>query len=368
MKTQSNSKLSTFNKSVLSIAIISVITGGLFALENYRTEKERVEFSDQVSLYTVPEKVDGELLVQNVFYNDLKDSSLTTTDINQLAEIAEENLLLTDEKTAPEVALIVQDNAFDVDVIAKQSISKTLTNHESSNHKSTNSKPSNNKPNAKQSAEILFELSSAKLTPEYKLVLIEMAENIKVESNALWQIVGHTDRSGRAAYNLKLAQQRAKNVFNFLKQQGVNESNLTLVSLGEYQATQSKSTAYNRNLRKVEVLPYQAKLEKLALTLHKRSKADQVMKVAAMSNKKTEENNANSKQQNSSLLIDKSSSLLIDKNKTPLKTEVASEEDKKSDNTKIETLIENKGQLQDQPVANKVLFNSNITLANKTSE
>ena len=368
MKTQSNSKLSTFNKSVLSITIISVITGGLFALENYRTEKERGEFSDQVSLYTDFEKVDEELLVQNVFYNNLNDSSLTTTDINQLAKIAEQNLLLSDEKAAPDVALIAQDNAPKVDVIAKQSISKEpTTNSKLTHHQSANNK-SKAELSAEHSAEVLFELSSTKLTPEYKLVLIEMAEKIKAESNALWQIVGHTDRSGRAAYNLKLAQQRAKNVLDFLKQQGVNENNLTLVSLGEYQATQSKSTAYNRNLRKVEVLPYQANIEKLALTLHKRNKVDQVIQVAAMANTKTEENNVNIKQQNASLLTDKNSSLLTEQNKAAQKTEVASESDKKTDNTKIEALIENKEQLMGQPMANKILFNSSITLANNTSE
>ena len=355
MKTQSNSKLSTLNKSVLSIAIISVITGGLFALENYRTEKERGEFAEQVSLYTDLEKVDEELLVQNVFYNDLNDSSLITTDINQLAKIAEQNLLLSDEKVAPDVALIVQNNAPKIDVSVKQSISKEPTNSKLAHHQSIS-----NKSKAELSAEVLFELSSTKLTPEYKLVLIEMAENIKAEGNALWQIVGHTDRSGRAAYNLKLAQQRAKNVLNFLKQQGVNENNLTLVSLGEYQATQSKSTAYNRNLRKVEVLPYQANIEKLALTLHKQNKAEQVIKVTAIASTKTEENNVNIKQQEASLLTEQ--------NKAAQKTEVASEPDKKTDNTKIKGLIENKEQLIGQPMANKILFNSNITLANNTSE
>ena len=120
--------------------------------------------------------------------------------------------------------------------------------------------------------DVLFALSSAPITPEYKLALSKIAEQIKnQDNNKTWQLIGHTDKSGHVLYNLQLAKKRAQNVANFLIEQGVDEKQLKLVTLGEYEATQvATNSTYNKGLRRVQVVEYKPEVDALAVKLQKR--------------------------------------------------------------------------------------------------
>ncbi|MFT6925744.1 MAG: outer membrane protein OmpA-like peptidoglycan-associated protein [Psychromonas sp.] len=59
---------------------------------------------------------------------------------------------------------------------------------------------------------------------------IKMAAKSK---QSIWQIVGHADQSGSAEFNLQLAAQRAQAVADFLLDKGVQAAQLSVLSLGE---------------------------------------------------------------------------------------------------------------------------------------
>ncbi|HDG67985.1 MAG TPA: hypothetical protein ENG11_02425, partial [candidate division Zixibacteria bacterium] len=93
---------------------------------------------------------------------------------------------------------------------------------------------------------IFFEFNSAKLLPEsigeLQRVLKLMQENpdIKVE------IAGHTDSIGTESYNLKLSQQRADAVKEWLVQHGIDSSRIIAKGYGESQPIADNGTEEGR--------------------------------------------------------------------------------------------------------------------------
>jgi len=66
-----------------------------------------------------------------------------------------------------------------------------------------------------------FALNSAQLTPESTEVLDNTARQLNKYPELVVEVRGYTDSTGSAAYNLKLSQQRAESVRNYLKEHGV---------------------------------------------------------------------------------------------------------------------------------------------------
>ena len=65
---------------------------------------------------------------------------------------------------------------------------------------------------------------------------------------------GHTDNTGRAEYNMELSEKRAKSVYNYLTQQGVESNRFTTKWYGEDQPKHDNSTADGRSKnRRVEI-------------------------------------------------------------------------------------------------------------------
>ncbi|TEW55329.1 OmpA family protein [Psychromonas sp. RZ22] len=253
MKKNTQKSLSNFNKAVLSVVVLSAITGGLVLLEEYRTERSASQYTDQLTEYTLVE-TSQQTANENVTYLTQKqDDSLLTTDAQQLAAIAENNLL--------------------DDAVVDDTQMQTTEQHESHKLAAVNEQAigSASSVDKIESNNVLFKLSSAKIAPEYKIQLLEVAEQIKAQnSDQKWQVIGHTDRSGRATYNLSLAKKRAQNVATFLIDHGVNAEQLSLVTLGEYEASSQIHQAYNHQLRRVQIKQYQPELDKLAMTIQKR--------------------------------------------------------------------------------------------------
>jgi outer membrane protein OmpA-like peptidoglycan-associated protein len=70
------------------------------------------------------------------------------------------------------------------------------------------------------------------------------------------EVAGHTDSKGSDAYNMKLSQQRAEAVRNFLISRGVAADRLTAKGYGESQPVADNATEEGRfQNRRVELYP-----------------------------------------------------------------------------------------------------------------
>ncbi|MFT7052479.1 MAG: outer membrane protein OmpA-like peptidoglycan-associated protein [Psychromonas sp.] len=120
---------------------------------------------------------------------------------------------------------------------------------------------------------VLFALGSAQIKPDYFTVLSATAKQIKMsvkDEQIVWQIVGHADHSGTAQFNLKLAKQRAQTVADFLLNKGVEQAQLSVLSLGESApVTLDPIRTSNPVDRRVEIHLYQAEIATLAKQLNR---------------------------------------------------------------------------------------------------
>lgn len=101
---------------------------------------------------------------------------------------------------------------------------------------------------------ILFAFDSYELAQEYDTMLIEMAAFI--QSNNAFQIFvdGHTDDSGKLAYNSKLSKKRALAVKRFLIKQGVKPTDFVVAYYGPEKPVATNDTREGRKLnRRVEI-------------------------------------------------------------------------------------------------------------------
>ena len=98
-----------------------------------------------------------------------------------------------------------------------------------------------------------FETNSAILTADARDTLRRVAEALRGEPNLRAEIAGHTDSTGADDYNLRLSQQRAESVREFLVSEGVEASRLVARGYGETQPVADNSTTTGRALnRRVE--------------------------------------------------------------------------------------------------------------------
>lgn len=81
---------------------------------------------------------------------------------------------------------------------------------------------------------IQFDFNSARVRPESQQALAQLAQALLSSElmDSRFAVEGHTDAQGRADYNLKLSQQRALAVRDFLKTKGVVADRLAAVGKG----------------------------------------------------------------------------------------------------------------------------------------
>ena len=264
MTTQSQKLSSNLKTSLLCIVALSTLTGGLILLEDYRATREAEQFSEHLKQYNQPALSITKDNQTKIFFQQNQDNSLLTTDADELAKIAEQNLVA---KQSNLLARSVNDEV-NSDIRAG-----AIQQQDLNSKKEEKIDPSN--------MNILFSLSSSQISPEYKLQLLDIADYINAQGKQTkWQVVGHTDKSGRAIYNLQLAKERADNVVNFLVEHGVQPTQLTLFTLGEYKAMQMANSTYNATLRKVQVMPYESSIEKLAKMIRLDNQQDKKQQLA----------------------------------------------------------------------------------------
>ncbi len=102
-------------------------------------------------------------------------------------------------------------------------------------------------------AVVHFDFDSDVIKPEAAAILNQHIAFLNANAGAKVLIAGHTDERGSREYNMSLGERRAAAVRNYLSQNGVNVSNVEIISYGEEQpvATGSNEAAWSQNRRAV---------------------------------------------------------------------------------------------------------------------
>ncbi|WP_297800234.1 OmpA family protein, partial [uncultured Brevundimonas sp.] len=80
---------------------------------------------------------------------------------------------------------------------------------------------------------VYFDFDRSDLTAEARSVVTQAANYAKTGAPTQILVVGHTDTSGNAAYNLRLSNRRSQTVADALVAQGVNGGVISLDGKGE---------------------------------------------------------------------------------------------------------------------------------------
>jgi outer membrane protein OmpA-like peptidoglycan-associated protein len=104
-------------------------------------------------------------------------------------------------------------------------------------------------------ADVLFETGKYALSTDAQLKLAKLSGIIQAHPGLNLAIEGYTDTTGGADFNMKLSQQRADSVRQFLIAQGLSADTITSKGLGEADPIADNSTAAGRKLnRRVEII------------------------------------------------------------------------------------------------------------------
>lgn len=103
--------------------------------------------------------------------------------------------------------------------------------------------------------DILFATDSAAVRPDLQRDLRAMADNLQNYSDSRVEVIGHTDSTGPADYNLRLSQRRADSVANVLVGAGVASWRIDAFGRGEDEPVATNLTAEGRTQnRRVEII------------------------------------------------------------------------------------------------------------------
>jgi outer membrane protein OmpA-like peptidoglycan-associated protein len=104
-------------------------------------------------------------------------------------------------------------------------------------------------------ADVLFQTGKYALSQDAQLKLAKLSGIIQAHPGLNLAIEGHTDTTGSADFNMKLSQQRADTVREFLISQGMSSDTITAKGMGEENPVADNSTAAGRKLnRRVEII------------------------------------------------------------------------------------------------------------------
>ncbi len=103
---------------------------------------------------------------------------------------------------------------------------------------------------------VQFEHNSAALSPEIEKILDEIHSILEKYENVQLRIAGHTDSTGEADYNLRLSENRAKNVAEYMiSHSGIPRENISYEGKGHKKPVADNSTPAGRaKNRRVEII------------------------------------------------------------------------------------------------------------------
>lgn len=101
---------------------------------------------------------------------------------------------------------------------------------------------------------ITFAVDQSSINPAFQNTLNGVALVLQKYNRTLVDIVGYTDSTGSASYNLALSQRRAQSVATYLGRQGVNQQRFYVDGQGESNPVASNATEAGRaQNRRVEI-------------------------------------------------------------------------------------------------------------------
>jgi outer membrane protein OmpA-like peptidoglycan-associated protein len=104
-------------------------------------------------------------------------------------------------------------------------------------------------------ADVLFETGKYALSQDAQLKLAKLSGMIQAHPGLNLAIEGHTDTTGTPDFNMKLSQQRADAVREFLTKQGMSSDTITAKGMGQDSPVADNSTPAGRKLnRRVEII------------------------------------------------------------------------------------------------------------------
>jgi outer membrane protein OmpA-like peptidoglycan-associated protein len=104
-------------------------------------------------------------------------------------------------------------------------------------------------------SDVLFDTGSFTLKPGAREKLAKVSGILLAHPGLTMQIEGHTDSVGSDAYNVRLSEQRAGSVRDFLGEQGVSPSSITAQGFGKAEPVATNDTAEGRQRnRRVEIV------------------------------------------------------------------------------------------------------------------
>ena len=96
-----------------------------------------------------------------------------------------------------------------------------------------------------------FDFDSAELKPAMKTELDNAATQIKAsKGNEILEVIGHTDSTGPADYNQGLSERRAQAAADYLSEQGVAASQMTVKGMGEADPVADNATREGRAMNR----------------------------------------------------------------------------------------------------------------------
>ncbi|HET7710355.1 MAG TPA: OmpA family protein, partial [Thermoanaerobaculia bacterium] len=116
------------------------------------------------------------------------------------------------------------------------------------------SRPSEGEISVRMTSDILFDHDSSELRSQSRTTLRELANNFRRYPENVIVIEGHTDSTGSDDYNQRLSERRASSVADYLIDQGVSASAITVYGFGELRPKGTNDTPEGRQLnRRVEI-------------------------------------------------------------------------------------------------------------------
>jgi len=108
---------------------------------------------------------------------------------------------------------------------------------------------------------VTFDTNKSEIRPQFYQTLNSVALVLKKFNKTAVRVEGHTDSTGSDSHNLKLSQDRAVNVSQYLSGQGIGYNRLTSYGFGESRPVADNNNETGRSLnRRVEI-----QLEPLAM-------------------------------------------------------------------------------------------------------
>ncbi len=100
---------------------------------------------------------------------------------------------------------------------------------------------------------VYFAFDSAELTPDMKSILDRDAEYLRKDTAARIRIRGYTDERGSEEYNYRLSEKRARAVYDYLVEKGIEPERLEIVPMGVVR-TEEKTEEAMAKARRVDFL------------------------------------------------------------------------------------------------------------------